>query len=103
MVAGAEASRAGHRGLLQLSASAGQPLRISSIAVSAAAARASTSPPLAIWTKRSCRMRAPSTSTHAGEAGVRRVEPFHLSPRYTGREAEWLAEIETAFGRPLAP
>ena len=36
-------------------------------------------------------------------AGARRVEPFHLSPRYTGREAEWLAEIEAAFGRPLSP
>jgi ribonuclease Z len=39
----------------------------------------------------------------AREAGVRRLEPFHLSPRYTGREAAWLAEIEAAFGRPLAP
>ncbi|WP_270935119.1 MBL fold metallo-hydrolase [Falsiroseomonas oryzae] len=47
------------------------------------------------------------TTTAAGEiaraAGVRRVEPFHLSPRYLGREAEWLAEIEAAFGRPLNP
>lgn len=39
----------------------------------------------------------------AREAGVRRLEPFHLSPRYTGEEAAWLAEIETAFGRPLSP
>ncbi len=39
----------------------------------------------------------------AREADVRRVEPFHLSPRYTGREAEWIAEIEAAFGRSLAP
>jgi len=39
----------------------------------------------------------------ARAAGARRVEPFHLSPRYTGQEAEWLAEIETALGRPLSP
>jgi ribonuclease Z len=39
----------------------------------------------------------------AREAGARRVEPFHLSPRYLGQEAQWIAEIEAAFGRPLAP
>lgn len=39
----------------------------------------------------------------ARAAGARRVEPFHLSPRYLGRETEWLAEIEAAFGRPLSP
>jgi ribonuclease Z len=39
----------------------------------------------------------------ARDAGVRRVEPFHLSPRYTGQEAQWLAEIEAAFGGPLRP
>ena len=39
----------------------------------------------------------------AREAGARRVEPFHLSPRYLGREAEWLAEIEASFGRQLTP
>jgi len=38
----------------------------------------------------------------ARAAGVRRVEPFHLSPRYLGREALWRAEIEAAFGQPLA-
>jgi ribonuclease Z len=47
------------------------------------------------------------TTTAAGEiaraAGVRRVEPFHLSPRYHGQEAAWLAEVEAAFGRPLNP
>jgi ribonuclease Z len=47
------------------------------------------------------------TTRAAGEiaraARVRRVEPFHLSPRYTGREAEWLAEVEAAFGAPLTP
>jgi ribonuclease Z len=39
----------------------------------------------------------------ARQAGARRVEPFHLSPRYLGQEAEWLAEVEAAFGRPLHP
>ena len=41
------------------------------------------------------------TTRAAGEiarsAGVRRVEPFHLSPRYQGREAELLAEVQAAF------
>jgi ribonuclease Z len=39
----------------------------------------------------------------ARAAGVRRIEPFHLSPRYTGREAEWLAEVEAAFGGAVTP
>jgi len=39
----------------------------------------------------------------AREAGARRVEPFHLSPRYHGEEARWLAEIEAAFGAKLRP
>ncbi|WP_237214748.1 MBL fold metallo-hydrolase [Falsiroseomonas oryziterrae] len=39
----------------------------------------------------------------AREAGVRRLAPFHLSPRYAGQEAAWTAEIEAAFGRPLSP
>lgn len=47
------------------------------------------------------------TTRAAGEiaraAGARRVEPFHLSPRHAGREAEWLAEIAAAFGGPLRP
>jgi ribonuclease Z len=47
------------------------------------------------------------TTRAAGEiacaAGVRRLEPMHLSPRYAGREAEWLAEVEAAFGAPLTP
>ncbi len=47
------------------------------------------------------------TTRAAGEiaraAGARRVEPFHLSPRYLGQEARWLAEIEAAFGAPLRP
>ncbi|HEV7263690.1 MAG TPA: hypothetical protein VGN83_02050 [Falsiroseomonas sp.] len=37
----------------------------------------------------------------ARAAGARRVEPFHLSPRYLGQEAAWIAEIEAAFGRGL--
>jgi len=39
----------------------------------------------------------------AREAGVRRVEPFHLSPRYPGREAELVAEVAAAFGGPVGP
>lgn len=46
------------------------------------------------------------TTRAAGEiarvAGVRRLEPMHLSPRYTGREQEWLAEVEAAFGGVLS-
>lgn len=53
------------------------------------------------------RARAHLTTTAAGEmaraAGVRRLEPFHFSPRYEGEEARMLAEVETAFGRPLSP
>lgn len=45
--------------------------------------------------------RAHLTTRAAGEmghaAGVRRVEPFHFSPRYDGREAELLREVEDAF------
>lgn len=47
------------------------------------------------------------TTTAAGEiaraAGARRLMPFHLSPRHLGAEAQWQAEIEAAFGRPLSP
>lgn len=51
--------------------------------------------------------RAHLTTTAAGEmaraAGVRRVEPFHFSPRYEGREAAMIAEVEAAFaGQPMA-
>ena len=53
------------------------------------------------------RHRAHLTTTAAGEmgraAGVRRLEPFHFSPRYEGEEARLLAEVEAAFGRPLSP
>lgn len=45
--------------------------------------------------------RAHLTTTAAGEiaraARARRVEPFHLSPRYDGLEAQLLAEVEGAF------
>lgn len=47
------------------------------------------------------RARAHLTTTAAGEigraAGVRRLEPFHFSPRYEGEEERMLAEVEAAF------
>jgi ribonuclease Z len=33
-------------------------------------------------------------------AGVRRLVPFHFSPRYAGQEARLRAEVEEAFGGP---
>jgi ribonuclease Z len=45
--------------------------------------------------------RAHLTTAAAGslarEAGVRRIEPFHFSPRYSGQEARMLDEVMTAF------
>lgn len=45
--------------------------------------------------------RAHLTTVAAGqigrEAGVRRIEPFHFSPRYTGQEERMLNEVMTAF------
>jgi ribonuclease Z len=45
--------------------------------------------------------RAHLTTTAAGsiarDAAVRRVEPFHFSPRYAGGEARLLAEVTAAF------
>lgn len=35
----------------------------------------------------------------AREAGARRIEPFHFSPRYEGQEARLLAEVAAAAGR----
>jgi ribonuclease Z len=47
------------------------------------------------------RARAHLTTRAAGEmaraAGVRRVEPFHFSPRYEGEEERMLAEVAAAF------
>jgi len=47
--------------------------------------------------------RAHLTTTAAGEiarqAGVRRVEPFHFSSRYSGEEARLLDEVQAAFGQ----
>lgn len=47
------------------------------------------------------RDRAHLTTTAAGEiaraAGVRRVEPFHFSPRYEGEEERMLGEVRKAF------
>ena len=46
--------------------------------------------------------RAHLTTTAAGsiarEAAVRRVEPFHFSPRYSGQEGRLLNEVLLAFG-----
>jgi len=46
--------------------------------------------------------RAHLTTVAAGEiaraAGVRRVEPFHFSPRYEASESAMLGEVEAAFG-----
>jgi ribonuclease Z len=53
------------------------------------------------------RHRAHLTTTACGEIGraaaVRRLEPFHFSPRYAGEEQRMLDEVAAAFGRPLAP
>jgi ribonuclease Z len=47
------------------------------------------------------RKRAHLTTTAAGEiareANVRRVEPFHFSPRYAGEQERMLAEVMAAF------
>jgi ribonuclease Z len=47
------------------------------------------------------RDRAHLTTTAAGEisraAGVRRVEPFHFSPRYEGEEERMIGEVMSAF------
>ena len=47
------------------------------------------------------RNRAHLTTTAAGEiareANVRRVEPFHFSPRYAREQERMLAEVMTAF------
>ncbi len=49
------------------------------------------------------RQRAHLTTTAAGqiarEAGVRRVEPFHFSPRYAGEEEDLLKEVMMEFRR----
>lgn len=48
--------------------------------------------------------RAHLTTAAAGEiareAGVRRIEPFHFSPRYAGEEERMLSEVMTAFVDP---
>ena len=45
--------------------------------------------------------RAHLTTATAGslarEAGARRIEPFHFSPRYSGLEAHMMDEVMTAF------
>jgi ribonuclease Z len=51
--------------------------------------------------------RAHLTTSAAGgiarAAGVRRLEPFHFSPRYEGEKERMLGEVAAAFGGPLAP
>jgi ribonuclease Z len=51
------------------------------------------------------RERAHLTTTATGEiaraAGVRRLEPFHFSPRYEGEEERMIAEVMAAFMPPL--
>jgi ribonuclease Z len=51
--------------------------------------------------------RAHLTTTAAGKlarlANVRRVEPFHFSPRYEGEEDRMVAEVLTAFRTPSEP
>jgi ribonuclease Z len=38
----------------------------------------------------------------ARAAGVRRVEPFHFSPRYAGQDVRMLNEVNAAFeGRQI--
>lgn len=53
--------------------------------------------------KELARQRGHLTTTAAGQiaraANVRRVEPFHFSPRYTGEEQRLLAEVMAAFRR----
>jgi ribonuclease Z len=48
--------------------------------------------------------RAHLTTRAAGEiartAGVRRVEPFHFSPRYAGEGEKMVAEVMAAFREP---
>jgi ribonuclease Z len=50
------------------------------------------------------RDRAHLTTQAAGEiaraAGVRRIEPFHFSPRYDGEEERMVAEVLSAFEAP---
>jgi ribonuclease Z len=38
-----------------------------------------------------------AAGTIARQAGVRRVEPFHFSPRYAGQEERMLNEVNAAF------
>ncbi len=38
-----------------------------------------------------------AAGTLARQAGVRRIEPFHFSPRYSGQEARMMDEVMTAF------
>ena len=48
------------------------------------------------------RLTTAAAGSIAREAKVRRIEPFHFSPRYEGEDARMLNEVMTAFSGPLA-
>jgi ribonuclease Z len=48
-----------------------------------------------------CHLTARQAGELAREAGVSRLAPVHLSPRYEGREEELLEEASRAFGGPI--
>jgi len=47
--------------------------------------------------ERKHRLTARAAGEIARRARVKRIVPFHFSPRYAGREAELRAEVEAAF------
>jgi ribonuclease Z len=48
-----------------------------------------------------CHLTARQSGELARAARVERLAPFHISPRYKGREQELLDEAAAAFGGPL--
>jgi ribonuclease Z len=50
---------------------------------------------------RRCHLTARQAGEIARDAGARRLAPFHVSPRYAGREREVVEEAARAFGGPL--
>ena len=48
-----------------------------------------------------CHLTARQAGWIAREAGAKRLAPFHLSPRYKGREQEIVDEAAEAFGGPV--
>ena len=63
--------------------------------------------PFAIADAQRAAERAHLTTAAAGEiareARARRVEPFHFSPRYEGKEIEMMEEVFAAFQRRAPP